>query len=661
MESFLDELRVRAVREARASYDARRRHELLSNWYAGNAGWRSATRFFAAPLGTVFARVAEAPGLEVSYRLERFRSQPGATAVPLAFSNELCPARVALRAGAGRVERQPRAAAAERARVLRARKAKHAERGREWRCAGVWARVESFRKCVAALAAHKLLAPRVEVVAAGIDTLELHTKLPISPSWGMRLEGAFDAASATGEPVLVVLAGVELEVQPKTLRGAWALKNAASDVVVRVRADAGADEAAVLVELHSACLWARGWRDAAGLADRICQELVGVRDVDLQVTRLDVCVDFQGWAPSHEDRSLWVTRARKRARYSEGHVDPQWESPEWLEAERKRVVRLGQQLARAESLEEQRRLLEVLHRPPTERMRAVEYDVGALAFSGFAFGHGHHLSSRVYNKTREISVSRKGWFNSVWARCPKFRSPPGGSVAGRVRSHWDVWRLEFQLRRESLQEFTFEAGSGWRDLTAWVDCAARLDDLWRWLTSRWLRHGLRTKEERCVFSAPWRVLNRARIGDGEAVADLERVIPQVGVQPALGNLAGYATTAVAQACEVQQVTGVPYSVLLSQVLSAAATRAEEKAHETVEELIDKKREKLRARREFLARRDCSRERARQQAPAPRRYRTVDGVLVQWTEEDDHRDALSFRWRAERDNALLRKAAETLPF
>ena len=621
---------------SRAHRDAGARWRLLRSWFAGqHASWRAAAQYLL----------------------------PGQRVAPLAVPDAACPGAVACRHPPA--VRHPPAQRTPRRALLRARAAVAPHRGRAGYVCPALSSMASHAQCVAALVSLRLLAPRLVVVGRGIDTLELHTKRPVGPHTGQRIEATFDRAAATKEPQRFELAGVEFEVQPRMVKGGWLLRNASSDVVLRVRPQAEVDEASVVVELHAACLWARGWRDSAELARRLCEAVTGSSDVDLQVTRLDLCMDFQGWCPTPEDRGLFVTRAKKRARFHEGHVEPQWDSPAWLDREAARVERLAKQLARADSLEERQRLLEVLHRPPEERATCVEYEAGRLAFTGFAFGMGHHLGARLYNKTRECRRSRKGWFHEVWAKAPDYRRPPGGTVNGQVRAHFDTWRLEFQLRREALREFTFNAEGGWLDLSAWDDCAEHIDELWGYLTRHWLRHGWRTAGERVQLSAPWKVLNRARLAEsGQAVESLERHIPEVGVLPTLGAVAGYVSTAAAQLQELatpgELTASADYGALMAQVLLAAQKHAEER--QPLAERIEEKRGKLRQRRAFLAKRSTVRDdRRREAAQKAQRFGEVDGLLVRWTEEEDRKQALSAVRRAEHARQAYEQAAATLPF
>lgn len=565
-----------------------------------------------------------------------------------------------------------------RVRVLKDWRARGSQRARH---SYVSPALELYRRqweCIAAITSALLLAPKLTPVGQGIDTLELHTKQPVGAYLGARIEGLFDLAQRTKEAQPVEIAGVGFEVRPRMVKGGWLLSNAGGDVVLRVRADAAPDEAAVIVELHAAALWAHGWREAGELGRRLCAALTGLpaSEVNLQVTRLDLCVDFQGWLPTGDDRQLFTTRAKRIGSYREGLLQPEWDNGEWVQSESTRVKRLAKQLERADSPEEVRRLLEVLHRPSTERATHVEYDAGRMAFTGFAFGRGGALSARLYNKSRETRVSRKQWFSAVWKRSSAFREPPGGSVNQKVRDHFDVWRMEFQLRREALKQFFFDVEGGRvRDLTAWDDCREHLDDVWQKLTSEWLRHGWRTAENRQAKSAPWKVLSKHRFAELGAVTQLERVIPEVAVEPTLGSVAGYLTTAAAQLIEMHEsqqaaangpaeverersLEAPDFGSVMTSVLAAAFDHVERKKNASAETVACEKAQAIKRRRAFLARKDVTPDLKRAaRAASMQRYGRFEGEIVRRDETDDRQEASVRAWRAVNENAVSERLRE----
>lgn len=123
----------------------------------------------------------------------------------------------------------------------------------------------------------------------------------------------------------------------------------------------------------------------------------GDRAMHLQVSELHLCADLAGWDVSECDwRSSFVSRSRRLTDRSEQPVE--------VAGGAGTVVYSNRRLATLE------------------------------------FGsHGAPLSCSIYNKSLEIKVSDKDWFQDIW------------------RAHgWDgsseVWRVEFRWKREALHE-----------------------------------------------------------------------------------------------------------------------------------------------------------------------------------------------------------------
>ena len=87
------------------------------------------------------------------------------------------------------------------------------------------------------------------------------------------------------------------------------------------------------------------------------------------------------------------------------------------------------------------------------------YDLALWLFVGGIVG------ARLYNKTREIEFSGKHWVKDLWR--------PVGWVEDQ-----EVWRLEFEFKREFLKEH------GLGSLDTVLD---HLDGLWSYATTEWLR------------------------------------------------------------------------------------------------------------------------------------------------------------------------------
>lgn len=86
-------------------------------------------------------------------------------------------------------------------------------------------------------------------------------------------------------------------------------------------------------------------------------------------------------------------------------------------------------------------------------------------FTGWSIGMGGIIGGRLYNKIQEIVHSGKTWAMNLWL--------PMGWKPGE-----DVWRLEFEFKREFLKD---------RGLTSLDDVLDNLNGLWSYATTEWLR------------------------------------------------------------------------------------------------------------------------------------------------------------------------------
>ena len=116
-------------------------------------------------------------------------------------------------------------------------------------------------------------------------------------------------------------------------------------------------------------------------------------------------------------------------------------------------------------------------------------------FTGFSIGLGGDISARLYNKTVEIEKSQKDYLKSVWAN------------EGWTKASY-VWRLEFQLKRNVLKQFSISTVA---DLT---ECS---NDLWRYCTNDWLRLALEStakNKTRWKTHRVWIEIQQVKFGAG---------------------------------------------------------------------------------------------------------------------------------------------------
>ena len=86
-------------------------------------------------------------------------------------------------------------------------------------------------------------------------------------------------------------------------------------------------------------------------------------------------------------------------------------------------------------------------------------------FTGWLIGSGSALMARLYNKRKEIEKSRKTYLEPLW-----------------IEAGWDgvlpVWRLEFQFKREVLEQL---------QLGSLPSILGNLNGLWSYATTEWLK------------------------------------------------------------------------------------------------------------------------------------------------------------------------------
>jgi hypothetical protein len=240
--------------------------------------------------------------------------------------------------------------------------------------------------------------------------------------------------------------------------------------------------------LNGAFLWERSPDVALALLYAFLAAFFG-KDFSLQVGEVHLCADLAGWELSLVDAAAFLSRGHTRRTHftddgSEGQdAEAEWASP------------------------------------------AVDVNLFGHRCTGFEFSKGAAHSCTIYDKTKEITLSRKEWMQAVWEQ-----------------NGWDgqsrIMRVEFRYKRECLREMGVE------DAYAALD---QLPGLWSYSTRCWLRHTAPTADRnrgRWPVSSQWQAVQRAD-PYGEAV-------PAVRARRVAGDLtlicqmlAGCSTTAAA--------------------------------------------------------------------------------------------------------------------
>lgn len=202
-------------------------------------------------------------------------------------------------------------------------------------------------------------AAAVRVVAAGVDTLELHTVAPLRRALVDELEHlkALAQSCRKGErgPTWEA-AGHAFEVSRSGgQRGSLLLLADALAVSVAPWAPQGLPT--VTAEVRARHLW-QDVDAAAQDAEEVLGVLTQGESPEVQVSRVDVTVDWQGWVPEASLLEAFVTRARRDAAYRQ-----------------------------------------------------------ARAHSGWSWGGGGSIYARCYDKSLEVAGTEKAeWFPQVWGR-----------------------------------------------------------------------------------------------------------------------------------------------------------------------------------------------------------------------------------------------------
>jgi len=190
----------------------------------------------------------------------------------------------------------------------------------------------------------------------------------------------------------------------------------------------------------------------------------------LQVSEVHLCADIADWVLSLNDAPAFITRWHRCKTHTEGEDAED-------KAEEKPFVR-----------------------------PSLELNMAGRRCTGYEFSKGAAHSCAIYDKTKEISVSRKDWMQAVWH---------SNGWDGEAR----VTRVEFRYQRECLKELGVE------DPYLLLD---QLPGLWAYSTLQWLRHAVPTGDSnrgRWGCSPFWQAIQQADFfGNGTpAVRERKRV------------------------------------------------------------------------------------------------------------------------------------------
>ncbi len=329
-----------------------------------------------------------------------------------------------------------------------------------------------------------------KVLIAGIDTLEIGYCIVsyqlTQEEWDM-LKEAKESAQSTlydkgsgvrfrGYDFMVLRTGFG--------RYKFILSNEDLDIRIFVDARSGENFPELKIRFKSQFLWRHDWKDAVRKIDEWLRTWAYV--IEVKISRVDITADFMSKLPilSPELREV-VARPRKRRefgtyeRYSDGS-EP----------------------------------------------------------SGYSFGK-NDLFCRMYDKTKEVKISGKKWFEHLWRK-----------------KDWEkgeaVTRVEFQCRRKVIRMMQIDTIE---------DLFLKVPDLWRYLTVEWLTIRIIQNDShrtRWPITEFWQAVQNSGSCFGETIGVSRLKQMQAGKDILERNLRGYVFSLAALAMKSLPGSDVAY-------------------------------------------------------------------------------------------------------
>jgi hypothetical protein len=330
--------------------------------------------------------------------------------------------------------------------------------------------------------------PSYQIVGANIDTLLINVKGNLPDGLADELDALKELSQETEEDVATswAFAGETLFIRAhgSGRQWRWVLH------CPSLHLDVGAGKLNGIIgkaRLASAYLWEQGPDVALAHLYDFLAGFYG-EGFSLQVSEVHLCADIAGWELALEDADAFITRGHNKVTHTTSAQNSEADESAYT-------------------------------------LPAVDVNLSGRRCTGFEFSKGAAHSCCIFDKTTEITKSRKDWMQVVW-----------------LTNGWDgasrVTRVEFRYERECLREMGID------DPYAMLD---ELPALWAYSSMQWLRHTVRTQDTnrgRWPLSPFWQAIVQADFfGEG---------VPAVRERKHTGNLslicrmlAGCSTTAAA--------------------------------------------------------------------------------------------------------------------
>lgn len=144
-------------------------------------------------------------------------------------------------------------------------------------------------------------------------------------------------------------------------------------------------------------------------------------------------------------------------------------------------------------------------------------------FTGFLFGTGK-IIGKVYNKSLELKKSHKEYMYDAWEDVGKDET---------------VWRVEFELKRKILKEYSIESYDEFKEKSG---------DLWKYLTEDWLseREFDNKNTTRRTLTTLWEEVSSVRKFFGDITGAVREKVRGCSLEHLLKMVAGLSTSIGAQ-------------------------------------------------------------------------------------------------------------------
>lgn len=186
-------------------------------------------------------------------------------------------------------------------------------------------------------------------------------------------------------------------------------------------------------------------------------------------------------------------------------------------------------------------------------------------YTGIRVGKGKPLMARIYDKTEEIKVSKKGWFHTIWKQ-------------NKLNTN-KVVNIEFEIKREWFREYGIDSVE---------DLFDRLGEVWYHLTNNYLcfRYHDNDRRSRRTICEWWEDIRLSSFVFGGSILSKRHQL-ELNIDKAVSGAMGYITS-YAAACGYDSLD----QKLINEIFGAMTKMADERDINISERIQHKKMRKI---------------------------------------------------------------------